>query len=68
VLDTWKNEEYSPVAGRVGNSTKQVQLYDRQMGSTTFDDADPALAGLTSSQQMKRASGIVGCAMASDRI
>jgi hypothetical protein len=38
------------------------------MGSTTFDDADPALAGLTSSQQMKRASGTIGCAMASDRV
>jgi hypothetical protein len=38
------------------------------MGSTTFDDADPAIAGLASSQQMKRASGTIGCAMASDRV
>jgi hypothetical protein len=38
------------------------------MGSTTFDDSDPAFAVLASSQQMKRASGIIGCAMASDRI
>jgi hypothetical protein len=38
------------------------------MGSTTFDETDPALVGLASSQRMKRASGINGCAMASDRI
>jgi hypothetical protein len=38
------------------------------MGSTTFDDTDPALVGLASSQRTKRASGIIGCAMASDRI
>jgi hypothetical protein len=38
------------------------------MGSTTFDDPDPAHAGTASSQHMNGTRGSDGCAMASDRI
>lgn len=41
---------------------------DRTMGSTIFDDADPACAGFASSPDMTRARGNDGCAMASDRL